>query len=150
MMEQVLGTLIEGARLARDRHAVARRNAALAVEQAHHTLQRLGQYRGECLARSPAAAGGTPDGDALVDYQRFVGRLDQAIALQGRDVQARQSGLEAAQLTLQESQRRLKALETLVARRAAARALQAQRKDQRDADEFAARAARRTSQEHAP
>lgn len=147
-MERVLTTLIEGARLARDRQSVAVRTAVGMAEQARHTLDRLDQYRGECLARSPAVAGGMPDREMLLDYQRFVGRLDQAIGLQGHEHQVREGHLEAAQLKLLDHQRRLMALETLVKRRAAAKAVKAARQDQRDTDEFAARAVRRLDQDN--
>ena len=145
-MDKVLPTLIDGAKTVRDRHGVAARQAAAAVAQAQATLDRLQQFRAECLTRAPGTQGAS-DGQALADYQVFLGRLDAAITQQGHEHARRGEWAASAQQALVASQQRLMAFETLVTRRAAVRNAKEDRKARRDTDEFAARAARRQAQE---
>jgi flagellar FliJ protein len=142
-MRAVLPLLIERAEAARDAQSVRLRQAQQAQAQAQGTLERLQAFRQECLARSPAALG-RGDGAGMADYQRFVSRLDEAIGLQAQDVDARRQQAEHQQRLLAECQQRLLAFQTLDRRQAQQRQARELRRDQRAADEFAARAATRT------
>ena len=146
-MDKVLPLLTEGALALRDRHAALVRAAARAVQQADATLAQLRQFRLDLLARSPAALGTATDAQALVGYQRFLARLDEAIVLQQQERALRLGRVEAAQQQLIEKQKRLTAFETLARRRAAERSIKETRRLQRDSDEYAARAVRRLPQE---
>lgn len=147
-MDHVLPHLIEAARNARDRQAAQLRQAQGAVQQAQATLQRLAQFRADYLARSAAATLGTTDGPALQRYQRFLARLDEATVMQQRELQAREQRVQREQQALVGQQQKLLAYETLVRRRAQERERRVQRREQRESDEFAARAFRRAQQEN--
>ena len=141
-MDAVLPLLIERAQAARDRLAAEASQSAQALQQSQATLWRLRQFRTEYLARSPATRGSAVSPQALVDWQRFLARLDEAIGLQAQECEHRRQVDDARRLQLGEGQRRLMAFETLDRRRAAVRDMAQARRAQRDADEFAARAAR--------
>ena len=149
-MEHVLPILIESARNVRDRQAASLRQAELGVRQALATLQRLLQFRCECMARSPGATHARSDGPALADYQQFVSRLDEAIAVQQQEAQRREAGRAAQQLLLTRAQQRVAAFEALALRRLQERQLREQRRLERETDEFAARMARRAPLEARP
>ena len=149
-MEHVLPTLIESARTARDRQAAQLRQAQGAVQQARTTLERLGQFRAECLARSAAGTLGHTDGPALGRYQRFIARLDEASALQQRELQLRTERAEREQQALVHCQQRLLAFQALAQRRLREREHRENRRLQREADEFAARAFHRAARENEP
>jgi flagellar FliJ protein len=138
-MKHVLPLLIEAAREKRDREGAMLRAAQQATAQAANTLQRLGDFRGECLARSAAATQGQTTGRALQDYQRFVGRLDDAIGQQRNETARRADAADAQQLKLAQAQQRLLAFEALAQRRVNAQQQRDQRRMQRETDEFAAR-----------
>lgn len=146
-MDHVLPYLIESARTARDRQAASLRQAELSVRQALATLQRLRQFRTECLARSPASMHARSDGQALAAYQQFVGRLDEAIVLQRQEADRREARRVAQQEQLTRAHQRVAAFETLARRRLQERERREQRRMEREADEFAARAARRPTLE---
>ena len=141
-MDAVLPLLIERAQAARDRMAAEARQSAQALQQSQATLERLRQFRAEYLARSPATRGGAVSPQVLVDWQRFLARLDDAIRLQAQECEHRRQVDDVRRRQLGEGQRRLMAFETLDRRRAAVREIAQGRRAQRDADEFAARAAR--------
>lgn len=139
-MKHALPRLIETAEAARDQASAALAQVRQAVAQAATTLQRLQDFRAECLSRSAAGTLGATDGAGLQGYQRFVGRLDEAIALQQQEVRRREARVQEQQLRLQECQRKLMAFQALQRREADAANARAQRREQREADEFAARA----------
>ena len=141
-MDAVLPQLIERAQAARDRLALEARQTAQALQQSQATLERLRQFRADYLARSPASRGAAVSAQALVDWQRFLARLDDAIRMQSQECEHRQQLHDARRQQLGDGQRRLMAFETLVKRRAAVRDAALARRAQRDADEVAARAAR--------
>lgn len=145
-MDKVLPLLTEGALTARDRQAAATRDAAAAVRQAEVTLERLTGFRAELLARAPGARA-SADTQSLVDHQRFVARLDEAIAMQLQERGRRLERANTAQQQLIDRQKRLMAFETLSTRRARVRAVKETRRDQRDSDEHAARASRRLNED---
>ena len=146
-MDHVLPILIDTARTARDRQAASLREAELAVRQALATLQRLRQFHTECLARSPASMYARSHGDSLVAYQQFVGRLDEAIALQQQEADRRETMRAVQQGHLMRAQQKVAGFESLATRRLQERQLREQRRLEREADEFAARVATRPTLE---
>ncbi len=141
-MKQVLPILIERAREARDQLSAAARAATLSVQQGEATLQQLATFRADYLLRSPTATVGGFSADRLHDWQRFMTRLDEAVAMQHEDCERRRQ-LESMRLQqLSDGQRRLMAFEALAARQALERDRRQARQAQRDSDEFAARAIR--------
>jgi flagellar FliJ protein len=142
-MDTLLPLLIDRATELRDQQARLSREAAAAAAATQTTLGRLEHFRQDSLARLPAATGQATDAQALVDGQRFMSRLDDAIALQRLECERREQRSAAGQQQLVASQRRLLAFEALVQRRAAAAQAREQRRAQQASDEFAARAAQR-------
>lgn len=139
-MDHILPTLIEGATANRDKESARLRQFVQALRQSEATLERLQAFRVECLARSPAGSLGRGDAMSLQGYQTFMTRLDQALGLQGQDLVRRRQAVAMQQERLNASQQKLLAFETLVKRRAAVRAQKQSRLEQRECDEFAARA----------
>ena len=140
-MKHVLPLLIERAQAVRDRQAQVLRQAQQSAAQARTTLDRLDAFRAECLSRSAAAQLGRSDGASLAGYQQFVGRLDDAIGMQGQEAALRDAQAAEQQLRLQQQQRRVLAFESLARREAQRQGRREQRQDRIAADEFAARAA---------
>lgn len=138
-MKHVLPLLIETAEAARDRQAGVVAQARQATGQAEGTLQRLTDFRADCLARSAGGTLATTSTDALQAYQRFVGRLDEATAMQQQEVRTREARQAEQQARLQQAQQRLLAFQALQKRDARSREAKALRGEQRAADEFAAR-----------
>ena len=143
MQAHVLPIVIQQARQSRDAQSARTVAALTAVQQAESTLRQLEDFRIDYLRRSPAASGETLQIERLLDFQRFVTRLDEAIAIQQNEAALRRHRQFESQQQLAEAQRRLLAFETLATRQAAEREHSARRREQRDTDEFAARAQHR-------
>ncbi len=140
MMTNLIPMLIDRAQQLRDRHVAEARDTLVTLNTAQSVLQRLDDFRIDFLARSPAATGACADAQALQDYQRFVGRLDEAITQQRQECERRRVRNDAAQRQLLDSQRRVVALQAWQRREAHAQATRDSRRSQREADEFAAHA----------
>lgn len=139
-MKHALPLLLQSAATARDQQSAALAQARQAQAQAQSTLERLSEFRADCLARSAAGTLRGSDGGAMRDYQRFVDRLDEAITMQQHELARRAERVAGEQQRLQRCQQRLLAFETLQRREAQAAAAREQRREQRESDEFAARA----------
>lgn len=139
-MKHALPLLLHSAASARDQQSAVLAQARQAQAQAQSTLERLREFRADCLARSAAGTLRGSDGAALRDYQRFVDRLDEAIAIQQHELARRAERVAGEQQRLQHCQQRVLAFEALQRREAQAAAARAQRREQRESDEFAARA----------
>lgn len=142
MQSPVMPLLIEQARKRRDEQSARAQAALQGVHQALGTLRQLQDFRTDYLRRSPASSGQAMHVDRLQDFQRFLARLEQAIGQQRQEVERRQQVQAEAQRFLAEDQRRLMAFETLASRQAQERERLARRREQRETDEFAARAHR--------
>jgi len=139
-MRYALPILISTAEAARDQQAAGLARAREAARQAQATLERLRAFRTECLARSPAGRLGASDGLGLQTYQGFVTRLDEALVLQQGEAERREHAAGEQLAQLQRCQQRLAALQALQRRDALQAQARAQRREQHEADEFAARA----------
>jgi flagellar export protein FliJ len=137
METQSLAMLIELATTARDGAAVRRAQLQLRVQQAREQLDLLRNYARDYVQRSQAQMIAGCDPAAQMNWRAFALKLDQAIAAQAGEVQAREQQLAAGEDELQQALRRLKSLQTLAERRQAAAQQIAQRLDQKQTDEIA-------------
>lgn len=113
----------------------AQREAADAQAQ----LDALVRYRDEYHARfTNSAQSGMPAGN-MRNFQAFIDTLDAAIEQQRRLVHAATGRVETAKPDWQRNKQKLGSYEVLQARGDAAEAQQHARREQRDADEHAAR-----------
>ncbi|MEW9581101.1 flagellar export protein FliJ [Paraburkholderia sp. DGU8] len=102
-------------------------------------LDSLVQYRDEYHARFTASAqSGMPAGN-MRNFQAFIDTLDAAIEQQRNLLVTATARVEAAKPDWQRQKQKLGSYEVLQARGAAAEAKTVARRDQRDADEHAAR-----------
>ncbi|MGF6938993.1 flagellar FliJ protein [Paraburkholderia sp. UCT70] len=105
-------------------------------------LDALVQYRDEYYARfMESAQSGMPAGN-MRNFQAFIDTLDAAIEQQRNLLAAASARLEAAKPDWQRHKQKLGSYEVLQARGEAAEAKVAARREQRDADEYAARSLR--------
>lgn len=114
------------------------------LQQAEKKLQLLETYRADYQGRQRAIE--TTDALALSNLHAFVGKLQAAIERQQQEVEVACTTARTAQRDWMRARQRLKSLEVLLERRAAAARLQKNRLQQKQQDELAARLARaRTS-----
>lgn len=126
----------------RHRHAEkALANAHAKVRTAQSTYHTLDAYRAQYAGRLRHITSTTKD--ALANHQRFLDKLGFAIDQQQQSVVQANEVLAHQQQAWSNSMRKLKAME-LVRERRLTEALNAQKRlEQKQSDEFAARAARR-------
>ncbi|MEY4748223.1 MAG: hypothetical protein RIQ60_437 [Pseudomonadota bacterium] len=134
-----LDTLLESAQRTRDQ-ARARANRARAVlDAARAQANQLRDYRSATQTRwgEQFKAGATIN---LVQcYQGFVGRLENAVDMQGHQVARLERELQQAEADTLAAELKVAALEKLIARRLAEQRLRGERRDQKQMDEFASR-----------
>lgn len=135
-----LDLLVQQARDARDTRATEVRQCGQALQQAQGTLGHLQDFHSQLLQRSPVLGRACTATTALQDWQAFASGLQRALAQQAGEVDARDWQQAQAQRVLVEAQTRLLALQALQARRQGALERAAQRRQQHECDEFAARA----------
>ncbi|RZF28013.1 flagellar export protein FliJ [Paraburkholderia sp. UYCP14C] len=105
-------------------------------------LDALVQYRNEYYARfTESAQSGMPAGN-MRNFQAFLDTLDAAIEQQRNLLAAASARVEMAKPDWQRQKQKLGSYEVLQARGEAAEAKVTARREQRDADEFAARSLR--------
>lgn len=120
--------------------ATKRLGQLIAAEQdAKARLQLLIQYRDEYAERFRQAAQQGLSHMEWRNFQDFMGRIDEAVAHQRTQVIASQQNTAAGQADWIFHRNKLKAVGTLYAKRQAAEAYTANRRDQKSQDEFAAR-----------
>jgi len=119
--------------------ALGRARNRLRASEATYTT--LGSFRAEYANRLRGAT--RLETDALGNFHRFLGKLGHALESQKNDVAQAGHAVEESQRAWFASLQRLKAMELLRARRAAADQLRLKRLEQKQSDEFAARSARR-------
>lgn len=135
-----LETLIELATKQSDDAAKRLGKAVRAGDDAQQKLQLLMQYRDDYAARlrSSAATGLTASG--YRNFQMFLDKLDDAIASQQRAVQDAQRRVSNERNAWQSSERKRMSYDTLATRAMNAQLLKQARREQKQTDEFAARA----------
>lgn len=110
-------------------------------QHAEGRLLQLKQYRDDYESKLSASAAQGMDAITLANYRSFVAKLDTAIVQQTEEVQHWASSVQAAQLELNDEQRRTKSFEVIDHRRTQAETARDNRQQQKQIDEFAARAA---------
>jgi flagellar FliJ protein len=126
----------------RERDAVQAesRRADAAVEQARRQLGQLEDYRREYEARW----GARPDAQATPEivqcYLGFRTRLDQAVDQQGQAVETAEARAARERVRLTEQEIRVASVRKLIEHRQAEASRVEARREQRETDEFAARA----------
>lgn len=133
-------------RLATDRRDAAALELAGSRRQgeaARRKLEMLSRYLDEYLARTNGGmqAGGT-DPVRVANTRAFIDKLDQAIALQQREVEACEAKSASRLQVLTTTETGLKSLEMLRDRRIGECRRDENRREQKRSDEFGARAAR--------
>jgi len=136
---QMLFTLLEREQKRRDDARVALQAAVRAAEAQAQQADGLASYRGEYCAKWSANFQKAASMEILRSYHGFLSRLDQAIAQQAQVVAHAQRQVEAAREKLVEREIRLATVERLIERRQALLAKIADRRDQKNLDEMAAR-----------
>ncbi len=137
MDPSLLRLLIERALERRDDAASRAADARRERDAAAATLRTLTEYREESLGRAPVRAGGAVGVAQLTAATHFDARLVAAIHQQYGQHAQRSADADARDETLRERQRRLKALQTLEARRTQQAGRVAARREQRALDEYA-------------
>lgn len=125
----------------RDAAQTALRQAEEAAARSRLQAEHLQQYRAEYRQRwqTQFALSGTPE--LLQCYHGFTQRLDQALEQQQRQVAGSDQRVAMARKLLQAREQRLAAVRKLIERRLLALQQQAERRDQKQTDESAQRAA---------
>lgn len=112
------------------------------LRTAETTYTTLNSFRGEYAGRLRSVTRFADD--KLGNYHRFLGKLSVALDSQKRDVDQAEHVVEQQKNAWFATLKRLKAMELLRDRRAAAAEKQLKRQEQKQSDEFAARSARRS------
>jgi flagellar FliJ protein len=138
--KSALDTLIELATVQTDEAAKRLGNAIRATSRAEKKLELLQKYRDEYASRFQArmAQGVSPMGYS--NFQAFIGKLDDAIAGQQQAVQDAEQGVVRERGSWQESERKRMSYDTLATRQLQQEVKLENRRDQKQNDEFAARA----------
>ena len=129
---------------AADRHQASEQALGKArnrLRTSEATYATLDSFRGEYANRLRGLT--RLETDALGNYHRFLGKLGHALHSQKNDVDQAGVAVEQSQHNWFATLQRLKAMELLRDRRAAAEQLRLNRLEQKQSDEFAARSARR-------
>lgn len=131
------------------REAAAQELQRLRIEcvQAEEKLQQLEAYLADYRAR---LAGGTAQGmtiHMMMDFQRFIAKLDIAIRAQTGEVELCHQRWKAAQHLWQEREREVKAYHALRERHEREELRKENKRDQRVQDEFAQISHRRLSED---
>ena len=108
-------------------------------EQARKHLETLRQYLSEYEERGRPHSGDERDPSAEHNFAAFLGRLQQAIDAQEKEVHVREGATAAGTQEVSRCLQRQKSLEALDQRRIAAQRLVQTRRDQKSTDEYAQR-----------
>ncbi len=141
MSPATLRLLIDRARAASELAQARHGNARRAEDQARVHLTMLRQYAGEYDERARAKPGDSRDPSADRNQVAFMARLQVAIDTQAAEVEARANAAAAAAAQVAVCLQRQKSLEALDQRRIRQEQQVAARRDQKNTDEFAQRAA---------
>ncbi|MCE4554862.1 flagellar export protein FliJ [Roseateles cellulosilyticus] len=135
-----LGLLLERAEGERDAAARALHAAGQQAQAARAQHGELAGYRQDYQQRWTQSFGQATTMEIVGCYRSFGQRLDQAVDAQGNVAQYADQRQVRAREALREAEMRVAALRQLIARRRAEATKADQRREQRAADEFAARA----------
>lgn len=140
--DPAISLLIERSREDYERCTRELGQATTARDRQARKLHMLESYRDEYRGRMETQAGGGGMGmTEMLNFRRFIEQLDQAVKQQQRSFQQADHHTGQMRLRWQEAHRQLKSFEVLQARREAAAAAIASRKEQRESDAYAQRIA---------
>ena len=139
MSHEALETLLQAETARRDQAATVVRQCALALQRAQAQGQQLVAFAQEYQERWAPQSLGHATPQHVHEYTRFMQRLQDAQGQQDGAVLQAQARLQAAQRALQERELRLASVGKLLQRRQSAAQVQAQRREQKQLDEFAQR-----------
>lgn len=142
-----LSLLIELRRMERDRVAGVAARGQRDVDSAQNTLQMLHNYKADYERRSPKSEQAATDALRVRVHEAFVGKLGGAIGEQDALLAHLRQRRDEQRAALAEGERRLRALETLAARREAEERKRLERIEQKQTDEFASQAYRRNTKQ---
>ncbi|CAN5125657.1 N/A [soil metagenome] len=137
--------LIGQAREQRDRAARQLADAELWRRDSASKHELLVQYRQDYFTRLQSGFSSVDAAPALARFGAFIVKLEEAIAQQLADLRLREQSADAARAHLSVCEKKLRSLEVYVQRQQEALLLKARQREQKDTDEYAARAARRAS-----
>ena len=135
----MLQTLLEREQKRRDDAQAAMRAAQANVAAQQQQADGLTGYRSEYCRKWSAQFQQAASMEILRSYHGFLARLDQAVTQQQAVVAHAQRGVDAARQRLVEREVRVATVERLIQRRQALLARIADRRDQKNLDEMAAR-----------
>ncbi|HEX7686742.1 MAG TPA: flagellar export protein FliJ [Burkholderiaceae bacterium] len=138
---QMLFTLLDREQKRRDDARAVVQGALRNVEAQQQQADGLASYRVEYCAKWSAKFQTAATIEILRSYHGFLARLDQAVAQQQQVVAHAQRQAELARQKLVEREIRVATVERLIQRRQALLAKIADRRDQKNLDEMAARRA---------
>ncbi|WP_028312540.1 flagellar export protein FliJ [Derxia gummosa] len=133
--------LIERAADERDNAARALANASLLRDDSRNKVEMLETYRRDYLQRMRDGMERVDGPGALAQFGAFVAKLEGAIKQQTEDYAFREQVVAKARAIVLEAERKLRSLETYVARKEAIADLKAARRESKLNDEFAQRIA---------
>lgn len=135
-----LDTLIDLASKETDEAAKRLGRAIRAGEEAEQKLQLLMQYRDDYMARFNTNLQSGLSASGYRNYQLFLDKLDEAIRGQQRVLQDTQRRVTKERGAWQDSERKRMSYDTLATRALKTQQLKETRREQKQTDEFAARA----------
>lgn len=149
---RTLATVLEHAERERDDAMARLRQAETALRNAQTQAEQLRQYRGEYQQRWNERFRQPGTIELLHCVQGFGQRLDQAVTMQSHSASQAESRLAQARELLLAREQRVAAVRKLIERRQGELRRVAERRDQRQTDEAAARAGslRRLQGSHGP
>ena len=118
--------------------------------QAEEKLHQLEGYLADYHSRLSSNTAGGMTVHAMMDFQRFIAKLELAIRTQAAEVVRCQQRWEKGQLLWQECEREVKAYHALRERHERSELQKENRRDQKVQDEFAQNSLRRRAAEDAP
>lgn len=138
---QPLHTLLEQIGIERDTALATHQRLLLAQRGAQQQAEQLGAYRREYAQRFGGQFQRAGAVELMQCYQGFMARLDEAVVQQQHIATQAEARTDAARAELVQAEQRVAAVTKLIERRSA-EALQMQsRREQKDTDELASRAA---------
>lgn len=138
---QPLMALLAQAERERDEAQLRRQQAQASALAAQDQAEQLLAYRRDYEQRWGARFGAEGQMELVHCYQGFVGRLTQAVEHQARVAQHAATQSERALQALQEQELRVASVRKLIERRVLEMQRRGERSEQRQADEYASRAA---------
>ncbi|MBY0573198.1 MAG: flagellar export protein FliJ [Undibacterium sp.] len=134
-----LNILIE---LAENDVATAAKNLGKAIkarDEANDQLNLLTQYRGDYAQRLQTSAGQGLNVRQFINFQAFIGKLDEATVGQKKIIQDAEYKIEREKRIWQECEKKRLSYQTLINRNAAAEQIKEAKRDQKQTDERATR-----------